>query len=384
MRLHILHLPAIWDPLLPLSGRMPWSSAPASVLAYLPFRWHVYILLLIVCIAIISIPPLRTLSHQPDDSSRTRSFPSHPSPTCLRFSLPVYTTYHLCMARLVIRHLDTSSHPSSSSSKLYYVGAFGRWWSWPASSYRDRASITLSSNSSSQESVVDTIRDAHASLDQYKSQASQKKAQLRAQIRQLQETHRLHASRCQELEHKKASMKMRLGQLHAAQATRDALSLPTQLQAWEACAEERTQTYLENRSHLLQRISSARTRTTEFQQRITTLQARLDALRPQIHMHSHYSTSSPVLPPLEPDTTSLCHLLPSNLLSSDDTFDTPSMESDSPTSPLTPSGSAVLSEEPCIPSLNPRAKEFTSSCAARPQPFTEMLVPRLPLQPLMG
>ncbi|WFD27651.1 hypothetical protein MNAN1_002652 [Malassezia nana] len=288
------------------------------------------------------------------------------------------------MARLVILHLDTSSHPSSSSSKLYYVGAFGRWWSWPASSYPDKASTTLPSKSSSQESVLDTIRDAHAALEQYKSQANQKKAQLRAQIRQLQQTHRLRASRLQQLEQDKASMKIRLEQLDAAKAMRDALSLPAQLQAWQARAEERSQTYLENRTHLLQRISSARTRTTEFQQRITTLQARLDALRPQLHMHSHYSTSSPVLPPLEPDTTSLCHLLPSNLLSSDDTFDTPSMESDSPSSPLTPSGSAVLSAEPCIPSLNPRAKEFTSSCAARPQLYAEMLVPRMPLEPLMG
>lgn len=356
---------------MPLSGSLPLSLAWASTLTAILVKWptHILLLCLFLTAACFSVPALRTLSLGPATTTLTRyhAFEAQ-TPTLLQFRLPYYKEYYLGVARIVIVESNTFGHDDSPPmSRAYYLGLLGQWWAWRSSGQkRTEASPSSKNGSPSASPSCDaTALEAHKALGQLKRQATQRKQALRTQLRHLQETQRLQWSRRQKLEREAASMRERLEQLNTARATRGSLTFAEQVNTWECQAAERTKTYLERRAHLLQRISSAQSCASEWQHQASALQARVDALRFQLQSHARLSTPPPVLPPLEPDADTLCHLLPSNLLSWDDTFDTPSISSDSQNSPPTPNGSAVFPSGPGLPSLNPRAKEFTSARTIR-------------------
>lgn len=375
-----------------LSGSMPLLLAFAPKIPNIILGWCTPILMLILCLllslAFLSIPALRTLSLPPDiphtryraTGPHTNSSSQHDSPI---FSIPRYAAYHLGVARLVIIRPGTVSQYSA----MYYVGAFGRWWTWNAtvhSGYTQSATVSKSLLPSPVTPADDTLQKALAALGKFKSQVNQRKAELRVQIRQLQETQRLHESRCQQLEHEQTSMRNQLAELYMARDKCDSLTLPVQMKIREENAAERTKAYEERRTQLVQRIVSAQNRSAELQHHVSTLQARVDAMRSQVNMNSRLSTPSPMPPPLEPDTASLYHLLPSNLLSSDDSFNTLSTSLDLQNSPPTPNGSTIFPSGTCLLSLNPRAKEFTSSRSIRPDAgYSESLASPLPLYHLI-
>lgn len=269
-------------------------------------------------------------------------------------------------------------------ARMYSVGALGRWWTWQGSV---RGGMTSTAKKQEpllhQASTKDAFHAAQAALEQCKNQANQRKTELRARIRQLEEMQRLRATRCQQLDREHASIRKRLDQLQMVPTTGDSSTLPKQMKTWEQQAAERTKAHLERCAHLVQRISSAKNRSAELQHDVSTLQARVDAIRSQVYMHARLSTPPPELPPLEPDTDSLSHLLPKNLLSCDDSLDTPSSSFDSPHSPPTPSGSTVFTG-PRLPPLNPRAKEFTSSRSSRTDSgYSKSLVSPMPFYHLI-